>query len=133
MFGSVCQDRPGGIKLLTNKTVGFALMFYKILFTTLPITGDILARRKRRDFPHCGNPNPLSGEVSGRCVRSLKRQDPCLGPECPMVLSPALPSASMSSPSGFNGRLSPRQSSGGEPDEYGSITQAQPALPIITN
>ncbi|ERG96409.1 MAG: hypothetical protein J07HQW2_02887 [Haloquadratum walsbyi J07HQW2] len=67
------------------------------------------------------------------CAQSLGRQVPCLDPECPVVLSPALPSASMSLPSGFSGRLSPRRSSGGEPDEHGSLTQAQPTLLVNTD
>jgi len=45
-----------------------------------------------------------------------------------VVLPQALPPASMSSPSGFSGQLSPQRSSSGEPDEHSSLTQAQPAF-----
>lgn len=56
-----------------------------------------------------------TGEVSGRDSPDLGRQGPCLGQECPAVLSRALPSSDVSLPSGFSGRLSLRASTGGEP------------------
>ena len=63
---------------------------------------------------------PDTGSVLELRIPRLGRQDPCLVSECPTVLSRALPSPSVSSPSGFTGQLSPKASSGGEPDEVGS-------------
>lgn len=63
---------------------------------------------------------PDTGSVLELRIPRLGRQGPCLVSECPTVLSRALPSPSVSSPSGFTGQLSPKASSGGEPDEVDS-------------